>query len=482
MSVSASDMSAMPAAMNTMEHPESTISVPPLVDERILINFCNAVQTYADSVGSHDEVAEKLCELQARLASLRGLASLCRLAIAGHPLSFARVIDEMHCISVDFSCDPLKEHDAECEMNEDEPDDRVQLAAAIDLFAGAAFVSKDELGQRDRFIIGIVRAIENAMAFPVVYAAETAAYLGKGAGGISPTHASIVIGNAAQRLIEGDQKCVPRVPAEVRLRLECLARQWMCANPVTEFFKVISGPKVCRIVHWEDPSRDQPDDALVGDPVTLLLRPFGGDKAESADCGCGEGLRDLGVMFCPHQPAEVVRVVENGLQVKVPESACTGPVAVVRKTPDFTSVWNLIVKYAQEYPVELASSVFSSIRMDVWAYPVAFGRPIIEIRPTPQTVIVGVFNSAGQVKDGQQVAANDTVAIQYRVVPAGSDGGSPPTVNAPGGVVTQSGVPGLLLYQPSAPGDTPVELTWGSVKVTVPVSVKAAAVPGGGRP
>jgi hypothetical protein len=256
----------------------------------------------------------------------------------------------------------------------------------------------------------------------------------------------------------------------------------MCANPVTEFFKVISGPKVCRIVHWEDPSRDQPDDALVGDPVILLLRPFGGDKAESADCGCGEGLRDLGVMFCPHQPAEVVRVVENGLQVKVPESACTGPVAVVRKTPDFTSVWNLIVKYAQEYPVELASSVFSSIRMDVWAYPVAFGRPIIEIRPTPQTVIVGVFNSAGQVKDGQQVAANDTVAIQYRVVPAGSDGGSPPTVNAPGGVVTQSGVPGLLLYQPSAPGDTPVELTWGSVKVTVPVSVKAAAVPGGGRP
>ncbi|HEY0555747.1 MAG TPA: hypothetical protein VGG20_15945 [Thermoanaerobaculia bacterium] len=368
----------MADAMGMMEHPESTISVPPLVDERVLQRFCNAVQSYADSVGSHDEAAKKLRELRARLTTLRGLASLCRLAIVGHPHSVARVVDEMFCLSVDFPSDPLEDSCDEVERNQDEPDDRVQLAAAVDLFAGASFVSKDRREQRDGFIIGVVRAIEDAIAFPVTFSAEAATYLGEGDGTLSMVHARIVITNATQRLLDNDQKCVPRAPKEIRGRLACLAKAWMCANPVDLFFHVISGPRLRRIVHWEDPERRRPDAARVGDRVTLLLRDHDERKDPCAP-GCGDDLRDLGVMFCPHQPAAVIRVVEDGLQTLVPAGARTGPIAIVKKAPDFTAVKDMLAEYADAYPFEWPFSIFSVVRMDMWAYPVAFGMPVLKI-------------------------------------------------------------------------------------------------------
>lgn len=475
--------SGMPTGMTLMEHPKNTLAVPPLVDEGVLMQFCQAVQSYADGAGMHSEAAEKLRNLQATLANLRNLASLCRFAILDHPFSFARVIDEMHCISVDFPSDPLEQQDDGVgEFQEDEPDNRVQLAAAVDLFAGAAFVSKDNPYQRDRFIVGIVRAIEDAIAFPVTFAAEAASYLGQGTTQFSSDYASIVIGNATQRLIESDKKCAPRMPAKIRMRLERLACQWMRANPVTEFFKVLSGPKVWRIVHWEDPSRDQPDDALIGDPVTLLFRLYSEDGAEPRDDIHVGLLRDLGVMFCPHQPAEVVRVVKDGLQVRVPEQAVTGPVAVVQKAPNFEKVWKLLWEYAQLYPVEVSSSIFGWVRMDVWAYPRAFGGPILEIAQVPTGATADAFTSAGPLTNGQSVAVGDTVAIHYRVNPPGSAAGVPMSVHAPGGIVTGNGKPGVLLYRPSSPGDIPVKLTWGNLKVTIPISVKPTADPRKGMP
>jgi len=460
-----------PAAMSVMEHPENTLAVPPLVDQRVLMQFCQAAQTYADGQGVHDRAADKLNELRANLTILGNLASLCRLAILGHPHSFARVVDEMYCTSVDYPSGPLEKGGEEDEFCEDESDDRVQLAAAIDLFAGAAFVSKDDPDQRDRFIIGIVRAIENAIAFPVAFSAESAAYIGQGTGTLLPLDASIVIANATQRLLESDQKCVPQPPAEIRQRLELLARKWMRDNPVTKFFEVLSGPRVHRIVHWEDPSRERPDDAFVGDPVTLLVRPGGG---EAKDDMCGESLRGLRVMFCPHQPAEVVRIVEDGLQVRVPEQACTGPIAVVKNAPDFEKVWDLIVEYGRAYPVEMSASIFGLVRMDVWAYPFAFGRPILEIMKTPQDATADAFTPAGPLTSDQSVTVGDTVAIHYRVNPPGSDASIPLSINAPGGVVTRSAKPSVVLYQPLVPGETQIELTWGNVKVSVPVAVKAA--------
>jgi hypothetical protein len=151
-------------------------------------------------------------------------------------------------------------------------------------------------------------------------------------------------------------------------------------NPVDEFFKVISGPKVRRIVHWENPERVRPDDARAGDPVTLLM-------AEHGERCRADSLEGLVVMFCPHQPAPIIRRVDDGLQVRVPQFARTGPIAIVREKPDFSSVQSLIAEYAAEFPLEWGMSIFSVLRMDTWAYPVAFGPPRLEILPTESATL-----------------------------------------------------------------------------------------------
>jgi hypothetical protein len=378
----------MPDAMSAMEHPEDTISALPLLDGRVLLRFCQAVQSYADGVGTHDEAARSLRGLAARLENLRGLATLCRLAVAGHPRAVGRVVDELDCLAADFPANPLGEACGEGEVNEDEPDDRAHLAAVLDLFAGAAFVSKDDPKQHERFVVSIVRAVEDAIAFPLAYSAEAAAYLGEGGKELSAAFAEIVIANATQRLLEGDRRCVPRVPAEIRRRLESLALKWLRGNPVIEFFSVISGPKLRSIVFWQDPERERPDDARVGDPVTLLLDEHGHWNHREDGGVCEDDLGGLGAMFCPHQPASVVRVLDDALQVRVPKGARTGPIAIVRKKPDFTHVRKRVAEYAKLYPLEWSSSVFANIRMDQWAYPDAFGPPIIEIAQEPPQVQV----------------------------------------------------------------------------------------------
>jgi hypothetical protein len=453
-----------------MEHPENTTAVPPLVDAHVLLQFCQAVQSYAEGAGLQAKAAEKLLELQAYLAVLVDLAVLCRLAILGVPHAFARVVDEMHCIEVDFPAGPLEDENDDGEFCEDESDDRVQLAAAIDLLAGAAFVCKDDPGRRDRFIVAIVRAIEDAIAFPVVFSAEAAAYVSQGedAAGLVPLEASAAIAAATRRLLQGDQDCVPRVPAGIRRRLERLARRWMRDNPVTTFLDVLSGPPVRQIVPWDDPRSEQSDDVSAGDPVTLLLRT----DREEADGRSRERLREYDAMFCPHQPAEVIRIIDNGLQVRVPEQARTGPVAVVQPAPDFRGVWELLVEFGRSYPAEMSGSIFGLVRMDVWCYPFAFGGPILEIANTPLSATADAFTSAGLLGHDQPVMVGETVAIHYRVSPAGSEAGAPLRISAPGGVVTPGSRPGVLFYRPQRSGPNPVELTWGGVTVSVPIQAQ----------
>ncbi|MFJ9777203.1 hypothetical protein ACIRVF_39220 [Kitasatospora sp. NPDC101157] len=471
-------MVGKPAAMSLMEHPENTIAVPPFVDQRVLIQFCQAVQTCADGQGLHDVAARSLNELRADLAALTNLAALCRLAILGQPHAFARVVDEMHCIAVDHPAGPLDTEGEEDEFCEDETDDRVQLAAAIDLLAGAAFVSKDRPRQRDRFIIGIVRAIENAIAFPVVLSRESAAYLGQGPGTLLPLEASSVIANATQRLIEGDQKCVPRPPAEIRRRLETLARRWMRGNPVTTFLEALSGLTVHQIVQWVHPGRTPSDDSSVGDPLTLLLRP---DRDEAEDDEQEDRPCGYGAMFCPHQPAEVVRPVKNGLQVRIPEGATSGPVAVLKHAPDFRKTWDLIVEFGRGYPVEMSASIFGLVRMDGWAYPFAFGGPKLEIARRPRVTAADAFTPAGPLTNDHPVAVGEEVAIHYRVSPAGSGTSAPPSVDAPGGVVTQGPRPGVILYRPVVPGRYFVELAWGDSVASIPIHAQAD-LPAGEQP
>jgi hypothetical protein len=291
------------------------------------------------------------------------------------------VADELNCVTIDFPCDPLERIEGEEELNEDERDTRVQLGAAIDLFAAASFCSKGRSERRDRLVVGAVRAIESAIGFPVSVSQEAATYLGEGDGTQSPLHAKLVIANAMLRLLESDKVCVPRPPAEIRRRLYCLARRWMLKNPVDLFFETISGPRVTRIVHWEDPSLPRPDDARVGDRVTLLLEREQRNK-DDADSDCEErDLSDFSVMFCTHEPAPVVRIVDDGLEVLVPERARTGPIAVVKTKPDFTPVKDLLAAYAASYVSEWSFSVFSSVRMDTWAFPSAFGGPVLEVLP-----------------------------------------------------------------------------------------------------
>jgi hypothetical protein len=144
-------------------------------------------------------------------------------------------------------------------------------------------------------------------------------------------------------------------------------------NPVTQFLECISGPRVRHIVRWEDPRNQRPDDAQPGDRVTVLVHQDRGENNE------GRRLSELGVMFCPHQPAPVVRTVDDGLQVLVPELARTGPVAVIVKVPDFSGVQATLQAYADKYVLSWALSIFGYSRIDTWAYPYAFSPPILEI-------------------------------------------------------------------------------------------------------
>ena len=171
---------AMPM-MSGMEHPSVTVGAPPLVDPRILAEFCQAVQLYADSVGFHDEAADGIRHLKARMTNLQNLAQLCRMTVLGVPESFPRLLDELTCVAVDFPADPLLARTSSS-VPEDEPDSRVQLGALFDLLAGAAFVSRNNQAQRDRLIIGAVRAVEDAICYPLAYSKEAAAYLSGSSG------------------------------------------------------------------------------------------------------------------------------------------------------------------------------------------------------------------------------------------------------------------------------------------------------------
>jgi hypothetical protein len=293
----------------------------------------------------------------------------------------------------------------------------------------------------------------------VMIADEAASYLGQETKALSKSEVSLVIANATQRLLQNDQKGVPQAPVGVRCRLEGLAQKWMCANPVTKFFDEATEPRLCGILE-----SIQPNQAQVGDLVTLHLRP--GARTEAI-------LRDAAVMFCPHQPADVVHMFSHGLQVRVPENALTGPIAIVRKggSPRFACVTGLLKRYADEYPVEWFYSIFSFVPMPRWAYPTAFGGPIIEIKQVPRSVTVTAFTSSGALAEGQPVAVNDTVVLHYRIHPPGSDANAPLRVSAPGGDLVQTAKPGVLIYRPSQHGNTQVEFAWGNLQLRLPVNV-----------
>ena len=475
-----------------MEHPMNTLAVPPLIDPRLLYQFCTAVQQYSVTAGRQSEADAKVAELKARLDNLTQLAQLCRLAVLGHPNSFGRVLDELLCIAVDFPADPL-DGDPYTELEEeDEPDDRYHFGAVFDLLAGAAFVSKDDPDQRDRLIVGIIRAVEDAICYPLAFSDEAAAYVGEGDGSLSSSHVSRAIGNATTRIIERDTACDPLVGADIRMRLEQIALKWMAANPVTEMFRALTGPRWTRALESIDP-----DDVNVGDRVTLTLRDdcaappmkpttatpntapraMAGMAAAGGAPGSAAGSAPDGlyVLFCPSQEATILKATATTLVVEVPRNARTGPIALVRQ-PDVTDVKYLLVRFACEYPEEWSDSLFGVIKMGIWAYADAFGEPLVEITQVPRSVTVTAHDANGPVGVGRSTRVNQPVYINYEVTPPGSEANTPLQVHAPGGQVTQP-KPGTVVYTPTQPGINTVDLSWGDVTTSVTINATPGTTP-----
>jgi hypothetical protein len=465
----------MIAVMPGMEHAEDTLGVPPLLEPRVLAQFCSAVQDYADGAGLHEQVAARLAQLRMRLENLRSVATLSRLAVLGHPDCVARLRDELHCIEVDFPGDPFAPACGDADAVEMEvADPRSDFAAVLDLLAGAAFVSKDDPSQRAAFTVGAIRAVESAISYPLAYAADAAAYLGEGSGELARVHAMSVIANATERLLKDDYDCDPQAPAAPRRLLEGLGRKWIAADPVTEMFRALSGPRLTGMLQ-----AIAPDDARVGETVTLQLRA--GCVAANDDEAFAKLLESLEIVFCPHQPAKLGERDGSELRVEIPANARSGPIALVRRGEDaaYADLLYLLERYACEYPRAWYHSVFSLVPINSWCYPVAFGPPRIEIAQAPVSAAITAFTQAGPVGEQNPAHVGEPVYIYYEVAPVGSDADVPLAINAANGTITRPARSGVIVYTPQATGKPSIELTWGALTESVAIPVEPALATGG---
>jgi hypothetical protein len=81
----------MSSSMPMMEHPEDVVSVPALVDERVLMQFCKAVQNYADGLGLRDEAAIELRLFQFFVDRSQSNPLICTSVWKTHILALAGV-------------------------------------------------------------------------------------------------------------------------------------------------------------------------------------------------------------------------------------------------------------------------------------------------------------------------------------------------------------------------------------------------------
>lgn len=439
--------------MKGMEHPKDTLFVPPILNERVMSIFCKAVQSYADTHGSGKEVSTKLLQIQTQLQQLVDLAGLCRFAILGEPRSISRILDEMQCIVVDFpdatlASQPMMDMNVPSESNS-----RTQLAAAVDLFAGAAFASAGNQNQLKRFIVALVSAIEKAVAFPLVFESEAATYIGEGDGTISPLHAAMAIANATQRLLDNDINCTPMAPDWFRQWLQGLANRWIQKNPVSTLLDTLSDS-------LQDVSIS-PTVAKVGDTVTLQLK---GDEIDDHT--------ELIVMFCPHYSAKIRSSRNHSIQVEVPDRAQSGPVIVLRKPKQQTliDISSLEKKFENDYNTEWSLSAFGTVPLSKWSYPVAFWNvQKLEVVQVPHSVTVAIFDSSGRRAERKKLDVGEEVKLRYRVEPLGSDANVKFEMKATGGTIIKDAEPNTLRYSPTEEGMGSIDLTWGSYTRTVSI-------------
>lgn len=445
-----------PKPAMAMEHPDNDYRIPPLVDDRVVSQFCRAVQASAGAGGMHDEAKHALQRLRGRLEELRSLAKLCRYAVSGMPHAFARLRDALDCLAADFPGAKLPTEIAPAPSSEAATGTDLHFAAVLDLFAGAAFVSKGDDPRRDRYVAAIVHAVTAAIAFPLAYAPESATYLGD-ASELPTSYAAVVIANATERLIEDDRTCAPAVPHASRKQLATLARSWVEANPVTTMFAVLGGPQVTDVVL----AANAEGQARPGHSIGLIVEG-------------GGSLADLGVMFCPHEPADVKSREHGRLQVSVPRHAASGPVAIVKRAA-LTPILTVYDDYLKRFPREMANSVFRVAPMNTWAFPYAFGGPHVHVDTPVERVVITAFGARGRLRAGDRVPIGHRVAIHYRAVPAGSSAGRPPKIDAPVGTITRGSRSDVVFYHPAKPGEARVEIGWEEAKAAVTIVAKEAS-------
>lgn len=444
-------------AMNAMEHAMDTLTVPPLIDDRVFSNFSGAILAYAARIGATDDAKSALRQLQQKIQNLSDLASLCRFAELGDASAFGRALDEMNCLAIDF---PETDMDFMDDMDMADPNSNAQLAVALDLFAGAAFLSGNDPRQLRRLVIGLVQAIEDAAGFPLSCVEEAATYLGTGSGSIPRAHAAMAIGNLAGRLINRDTNCVPPPPAWFRQRLEGLAARWLRSNPVSALLYGLMDTPVNVPVAMLRPSQAQP-----GDEVDLIFN-------DDIDNDAG----DLIVMFSPHLPAAIRNINGNTISVSVPARSCTGPVAVLHAAPkallDYVTL--LQDNYAMNYPAEWSLSLFAIATLDSWAYPLAFTQsPQITITQTPISASIAVFDNKGRMTDTRAIQLGDTISLRVRTFPPGSGANAGQKIRVTGGQLVQSGSD-LIRFRATHTGTATVQFSCGDLteKISFQVSEK----------
>jgi hypothetical protein len=109
-----------------------------------------------------------------------------------------------------------------------------------------------------------------------------------------------------------------------------------------------------------------------------------------------------------------------------------------------------------------------------WAYPTAFGPPVVQVTQIPAQADVTAYVATGPLSSVGQVEVNSPVYIHYQVDPPGSDENVPLQVNASLGA-TNSTTPGLVVYTPTQSGDDTVVLSWGDLSQVVHVHVVRSA-------
>ncbi len=445
--------------LSGFEHVPDTMYVVPLVDERIVLQFCKAVHLCAEDKGVGKEIEAKLNQIKLRLETIVNLATLSRYALLGEARSLLQFTDEIQCLVHEFpdhkegshhTHEPAAIQHSDGSGHSPEgagnPVTGINLAAATDLFAGATFISKGDPEKMLSYVQAIVQTVEKAVAFPLFFAKEAATYLGEGDEQVTRQHAGIVMSNAVQRLLTDHVDCSPSVPSGFHRYLSYLAEKWVKENLVTTLFDTLK--KALLPVNCFHSALVRPGDIL---------------EIEMEKNATSLQADEVIVLFTPHQVAKIVSIKQQVIQVEVPRFSQTGPVLVLSKKAEglFKPVEIVENAFKHQYPNEWENSLFSSVPFNKWAYPLFFkDAPVISVTQVPQAVSFQFFNEQGKQIKSDRVPLGQKVTIKYELYPFVSDADADPEIEVMGVKLLPHKKQGELKIFPQKEGPGQIRLKW----------------------